>query len=85
MFAKFSRDLLFRAAHACAVWAAALRHKAIDYAVKSQAIIEAVFDEFRDLLDMFRRKIRPQQDRNIASFTGLRINGEDEFIGHYIP
>ena len=59
---------LVAAAHASAIGAAALSHKAVDNAVKHDAIVKAFANQFCDPRDMAGGQIRAHSDDNITGF-----------------
>lgn len=76
---EFLRQIwLGRTAHAGAVRATALRHKAGNHAMELHTVVKAFTGEFLNARYMVRRKIRAQLDNNVAAVEG---KGK-RFIGH---
>ena len=68
-----------RSAHAGAGRVAALRHEAVDHAMKHDAVIKAFLGQRGDAFDVAGRQIRAQLDDDIAA--AIECEGE-RFVGH---
>jgi hypothetical protein len=75
---KFLRQIrLIRTTCASAQRTTALRHKAINDAVKFHAVVKSFFYQFCNPRNMLRRKIRTQCDDNVTSGEG-----KSQFVAH---
>src|SRR5262249_16706717 len=70
-------ELLAGAAGACAMWAAGLRHEAVDDAMKRDAVIKALAHQFLDACDMAGREVRTHEndDLTFGGFNCERVLG----------
>jgi hypothetical protein len=50
-------------------------------AVEYHAVVEALVRQFGDALNVFRRKVGPQLDDDVAAFPVAGIEGEGQFFG----
>lgn len=76
---EFLRQIgLFRAAHARAGRATALRHEAWDHAMEGDAVVKSFARQFLDPRNMVWRKVGAKLDDNVAA-----VEAEGEcFVGH---